>query len=1821
MSVFAGHDISLNKYHYVFYSFSKSEQNTLKAQFYDSGQNLLGTQNISFSQRDIPAMLTFLENSQSNPYALGKSPSGFRNMDIAFSGIYKKTLKDSQQQSLMTYVNKKFKNVYSNAVTVYDVKVNGFMKYLIDDVEQPNLLALQTGIYVFDQSDPSNGGHRLKFRNLSDSTPYTTNVIHEGTPGTPNSYSIIDVTQATPDLEYYCEIHTVSMYGEFKTLTDLTSYRVKVETNVLGDPVFALSPPGTDEYYNQIDVSFGAGSKFLFDVSDPTMADISFVFGTTVDNSSTMIDSFVTYQDGLVMLDICSGYVGETLKYFEDTSAGMGYNMYDVSVETSFTTISTTSTPYNITCSSNGQYVYSKSGSNILKSIDYGLTYNVINTPISGNGIITSEDGQNICIWDGFNFATSTDYGNTFSSVNTSNQSIDVISITGQYICRIAQEHPVVNKKLYVSNNYGSTFTELTSDNGLPRFAGGQTTIQDIKMSTSGQYIMISANEFKGVIVSDNYGASFSLNPVTGGASNDNYGRNILMSPNGRCAIHLGVGGPPYNPYIYTNDYGVTWYPITVGSGNQLPITPIETDVVYFSYDGTHIYYIDTSDSNKLYYSNDSGLTYSHTPVTRFSNLFSLCADNNGNIHSSVNGANEIKRLYSSIPPYIYNVTVSGEPFVFYLSGIPRPNISFNSGTTYIFDLSHNSNAGNTLVLGTVPDSSTNLIDYQTVVGTPGQPGAYTTFTATEETVYYYSFETPDMGYQPPTYIVKTDTNVLGDTVFSIKKPGETEYYIQPDLSFGAGFVGQFDVSVIGSYSLVFGTEVDVSSTIQTQYFSQTGGVIVLSIPSDYSGNSLKYFEDTTAGMGYVAYTGGNTQVNVTTPTYYFEYRKDNTTEVTDVLGGLNSVLTDGATCNVTDGLVLDGTNDYADIDDMTIGGEMSFEAYIDIEFQGNWQRIFEFGNGPSNGKNIFFGRNGGNNTLQFSYRNSSEKLINFNTTGGVMHVVGTISSTHITLYKDGSYETTNTIDSVGLPNTTTRVQNYFGKSNWSSDSYYKGSIKYFRFWNGYVLTPQEVSDLYSSRLTDYSIQSSWVPKTPFYVTVSGDTPVFYIDGSANPNLTFTSGETYVFDLSHNSNAGNTLVLGTVPDSSTNLIDYQTIVGTPGQPGAYTTFTASGETVYYYSYETPDMGYEPPTYTVNTEINVLGDTVFSIKKPGETVYYAQPDLSFGAGFAGQFDVAQIAGSYTLVFGTEVDVSSSIQTQYFSQNGDVILLSIPSDYSGNSLKYFEDTSAGMGYVDLNGSTESNVVPTVLWYNFDTSTVTGINITNVADGSSLGDALMTRSSIVTDVTKTGTGSLLCVRDSGSSQYVTLPSLTLPSEFTICFWHKMTSDDNFATKVYLLYYLGLNTSDTYAAKHAIDIEVNNGKIHILLNHSPGESRYTYGTYPNDNEWHHLMFIKSSIESTFKVYLDNSEKQPDNDNTVNMGVFSTSTYNSHYISGRSDVNTVDYYHMGGHTDDYRFYDKALDSTERSTVYNYAPIELDNYTVDVSNGVFRLDSGSGFEETPQLIFTSGTTYKFDLSHNSNAGNTFVLGTVPDSSVNLIDYQTIVGTPGQPGSYTTFTASGETVYYYSFETPNMGYVESIVATNFVNTSVLTNIDSETYTLSGHANSFANGNYQISSTNNLSAGQNLYNIVRKYTDGYGTEYDWHSATDAFNPSYTGSEYTTAGVTDYHGEWVEITMPYKLVLKNLYIIGRNADKVARPKTVYMLGSNDGGTTYELIDEISDTGTVGGTGNGLYSSNTSITGVTIGYYTIRMVVNKLHGSTYNMVGYWELTGDAIK
>ena len=65
----------------------------------------------------------------------------------------------------------------------------------------------------------------------------------------------------------------------------------------------------------------------------------------------------------------------------------------------------------------------------------------------------------------------------------------------------------------------------------------------------------------------------------------------------------------------------------------------------------------------------------------------------------------------------------------------------------------------------------------------------------------------------------------------------------------------QFDLSssvTDGSYVLVFGTEVDNSGTVvETGYVTRETGKVILDL-RDYSGNALVYFEDSSAGMGYV---------------------------------------------------------------------------------------------------------------------------------------------------------------------------------------------------------------------------------------------------------------------------------------------------------------------------------------------------------------------------------------------------------------------------------------------------------------------------------------------------------------------------------------------------------------------------------------------------------------------------------------------------------------------------------------------------------------------------------------------------------------------------------------------------------------------------------------------------------------------------------------------------------------------------------------------------------------------------------------------------------
>ena len=105
------------------------------------------------------------------------------------------------------------------------------------------------------------------------------------------------------------------------------------------------------------------------------------------------------------------------------------------------------------------------------------------------------------------------------------------------------------------------------------------------------------------------------------------------------------------------------------------------------------------------------------------------------------------------------------------------------------------------------------------------------------------------------------------------------------------------------------------------------------------------------------------------------------------------------------------------------------------------------------------------------------------------------------------------------------------------------------------------------------------------------------ISGPA-PTLTLNEGSTYIFDQSDSSNAGHPLRFSTTPNGTHNggseYTTGVTVVGTPGNAGAYTQIAvaSSAPTLYYYCTNHANMGWEahtPPGTTENLVITTVAN--------------------------------------------------------------------------------------------------------------------------------------------------------------------------------------------------------------------------------------------------------------------------------------------------------------------------------------------------------------------------------------------------------------------------------------------------------------------------------------------------------------------------------------------------------------------------------------------------------------------------------------------------------
>ena len=841
-----------------------------------------------------------------------------------------------------------------------------------------------------------------------------------------------------------------------------------------------------------------------------------------------------------------------------------------------------------------------------------------------------------------------------------------------------------------------------------------------------------------------------------------------------------------------------------------------------------------------------------------------------------------------------------------------------------------------------------------------------------------------------------------------------------------------------------------------------------------------------------------------------------------------------------------------------------------------------------------------------------------------------------------------NTINSIGSQifrgSTNTNSVSYVNRQNVnvtldpSGTDYvdYSNNAIYFHDAHGININNENTTSLVVNKTSSPFFLSSLDEFTFFMKYKVHDVPKSSILGQfyTNPNYSIiipnpspNVGDTFTITILNGYNANLTYTIsGDLTSADLNNADMSGTLTTIENHLTYTLNSGSGQFLILLDNTDISASFNVlKTYFVIVQANVIGEPVFAFSESGETgLYYNQPDLSFGAGDQVLFNVSQIDGSYSLVFGTTVDDAATIQTQYYSKTGDIIFLSIPADYSGDSLKYFEDTSAGMGYVSIGGSgntlIESDFVNTVATTPPTNSLLYSQNnplsftASNVENTFANGDYIIEASS------QDGNGHIArCINNTQTIQGY--------------HWHGYPA--NYASKVYT------GTVNTTIGATIISgewIQLTMPYRMVLKKLLLGGRADYYQSYPgliymvgsNDGGTTFEIIDSSKTLSLDGVAADTGGNIGDDNSAVNQTETTFSTTYS-YSTIRMVVNELipTTYNMPVNAGRWEL---------TGDVVEVASIE--NYTVDVSNGVFRLDSGddNGFVDKPSISFTSGTTYIFNQSDPTNAGNTLVLGTVPDSSVNLIDYQTIVGTPGQPGAYTSFTASGETVYYYSFETPDMGYFPSYLATNYNITSGMTlsgvsgSVNNRSWTQTSGSDSFTDGTYNVSyptSGYNGSNSENLFNNNNNdlafYAQGY---YNYGNA----NTSGTHAV-TKASSQNYYGSYVQITLPYKLLLKQIDIVGHVISGIdIRPRTpymVYLFGSNDGGTNFTYLGV--EYFPYPSTSN---ANTTSITIATIteGYYTIRMVINKTqrqrsgisdtnnYGSSPTALSQWQLIGDVL-
>lgn len=184
--------------------------------------------------------------------------------------------------------------------------------------------------------------------------------------------------------------------------------------------------------------------------------------------------------------------------------------------------------------------------------------------------------------------------------------------------------------------------------------------------------------------------------------------------------------------------------------------------------------------------------------------------------------------------------------------------------------------------------------------------------------------------------------------------------------------------------------------------------------------------------------------------------------------------------------LLLDGSADYLQLPTAIANrDEMTIALWVRWKGNGNWQRIFDFGNNEN--QYMFLTTNASNGKMRFAIKNNSEEQVMDISKLGTYtwkHITLTLSKDSVVAYIDGEKKASST-DITIRPSDFCPLFNYIGRSQFRGDAMFKGDIDDLHIYN-YALSAEEVNALFADASDVENITTTTTITHTHYYTMDG---------------------------------------------------------------------------------------------------------------------------------------------------------------------------------------------------------------------------------------------------------------------------------------------------------------------------------------------------------------------------------------------------------------------------------------------------------------------------------------------------------------------------------------------------------------------------------------------------------------------------------------------------------------------------------------------------------------------------------------------------------------